>query len=661
MTLRCLLFSLDEGTGPPVCQTLAGLGIEAEYCPASVEAVARVTTQAFQIVIVDWDNQPEAALLLNTARSRKAAERPLTLAIVSNDANVSQALQAGANSILRKPIQPNQVRETLTTARDLLRARLDSAVPSAQGAAASAVVATEVPPVPLPSHSDPDTEKILRAGEFLQPVTRPGAQFDVESETNNSFGRVAASDIDALKDLEPMAASVEAKEVAPTFRPSGSSEPHGLEWYLKGRGGTLPTLPPQPPAATKAELIGYTAGSSHDEVFSPSPGSQRGSIGAAEVGKENEQKTEADLFAYMSGGSSKDSEQGEAKVRPWLRKALFMVAVIAVCVVAYLAVPRSLWRRSVQILVTHVVHAGRNWLNPQTSTLVQAPTTHENFGRAGDEYKLPVAENIPDATTDPSQIRVLPVVDPTAKVDPNSKQADAAVDNAGQPPSEPASATADSGEQTQPPAVQVHEKSPSQPPPANTLATEDQPGSAVPQPSGSRIVAEPGHPGVNPPQAVALAPRAIFPPAPQRNPPPPAASTTTSKAASTAFAAGIPLSLRSQMASMTPDASGNKPPEAALPSIEPVQLQEAAARSLLLQQPELAYPEAAKGQKGTVVLQVLIGRDGTVQDAKFLQGSLAFARTAIDTVKQWRFKPFTMNGRPASAQTLLTLNFKPAA
>ncbi len=112
---------------------------------------------------------------------------------------------------------------------------------------------------------------------------------------------------------------------------------------------------------------------------------------------------------------------------------------------------------------------------------------------------------------------------------------------------------------------------------------------------------------------------------------------------------------------MTPEASGNKPVEAALPSIEPVQLPEATARSLLLQQPELVYPEAAKGQKGTVVLQVLIGRDGTVQDAKFLQGSLAFARTAIDTVKQWRFKPFTMNGRPASVQALFTLNFKPAA
>ena len=110
---------------------------------------------------------------------------------------------------------------------------------------------------------------------------------------------------------------------------------------------------------------------------------------------------------------------------------------------------------------------------------------------------------------------------------------------------------------------------------------------------------------------------------------------------------------------MTPDASGNKSPEAALQSIEPVSVPEAAERALLTDQPAIAYPPNAKGQ-ATVVLQVLIGRDGTVQDAKFLQGSLAFARVAIDGVKQWTFKPYTMNGRAVSVQTLLTLSFKPA-
>lgn len=131
--------------------------------------------------------------------------------------------------------------------------------------------------------------------------------------------------------------------------------------------------------------------------------------------------------------------------------------------------------------------------------------------------------------------------------------------------------------------------------------------------------------------------------------------TTTSKAQT-----GIPSSLKSQLAPPTPEPSANKSVETLLPSIEPVNLPEATARSLLLQQSDPAYPAAAKGQRGAVVLQVLIGSDGSVQDAKFLQGSFAFARAATDAVKQWRFKPYTLNGRPVSVQTVLTLTFKPS-
>ena len=96
-------------------------------------------------------------------------------------------------------------------------------------------------------------------------------------------------------------------------------------------------------------------------------------------------------------------------------------------------------------------------------------------------------------------------------------------------------------------------------------------------------------------------------------------------------------------------------------SIEPVKLSEAAVRELLDQSVDPEYPPAAKAtaQRGSVVLQVLIDRDGTVQEAKFLQGSLVFARSAIDAVRHWHFKPYSMNGRAVSVQSLITLNFKP--
>ena len=123
MALRCLLFSSSEEVVQPIWQVLSDLGIDGEYCKSAVDAVEKVTTQVFQIVITDWDDQPEAGFLLKTARELKAAQRPLTLAIVSDDARLPEALQAGANSVLVKPIRVEQVRDTMSTACELLRAK----------------------------------------------------------------------------------------------------------------------------------------------------------------------------------------------------------------------------------------------------------------------------------------------------------------------------------------------------------------------------------------------------------------------------------------------------------------------------------------------------------------------------------------------------------
>ncbi|MGC2543186.1 MAG: hypothetical protein WA372_18430, partial [Candidatus Sulfotelmatobacter sp.] len=116
MLLRCLLFSSDEEMVKPIWPVLAQLGIEGEYCGNAVDAVEKVTTQLFQIVITDWEDQPEATFLLKTARDQKAVQRPLTLAIVKDEAKLPEALRAGANSVLLKPIRPEQVRDTMSTA-----------------------------------------------------------------------------------------------------------------------------------------------------------------------------------------------------------------------------------------------------------------------------------------------------------------------------------------------------------------------------------------------------------------------------------------------------------------------------------------------------------------------------------------------------------------
>jgi protein TonB len=652
MALRCLLFTSDEEAAQLIRQALADLHIEGEYCPAAVGAVERVTNQSFQLVIVDWENQPEAGFLLQTARERKAAERPLTLAIVTDDSSVPQALQAGANSILRKPIQVNQVRDTLTTARDLLRTKFEPAAHLAQAAAASASPS----PAALRTTTPLGGEKTLRAGEFLQSsAPAPGAQFITEPDAHSS-PEAKAADVDPLEDLTPMAASVETKEEAPEASAPRSSEPRGLSWYLSARAGTLPpvTSPPIPsptPAPARPELLGYDQIPVFNETTPPRTSASDDQRKVPEHALEHEKKSEAALFAYIDGESAESPKDNIAKPRPWLSKLVLAAALALIGGVAYLKVPQPLWKQNVHMFLGSVVHAGKGWLSPPPVTPPQAPAAHENFGRAGDEYKLPVLENIPDATTDPSQIRVLPVIDPTAKPQTGA--------NGAQTPTDGATATTDPA-QTSP--VQVQENQPAQPAP--TAADPPSAGMSQPPRSASNVPQSvPQSPRPDPFAAPAtVSPAATLPtvsrpastkPGAPQNPqgnPAPAPSTS-----------GIPTSLKSQMASMTPEASGNKPAEAAMASIEPVDLPEATARGLLLEQPDLPYPQSAKGQQGKVVLAVLIGRDGTVQDAKFLQGSLAFARAAIDNVKKWRFKPYTMNGRAVSTQTLLTISFKPAS
>jgi protein TonB len=92
---------------------------------------------------------------------------------------------------------------------------------------------------------------------------------------------------------------------------------------------------------------------------------------------------------------------------------------------------------------------------------------------------------------------------------------------------------------------------------------------------------------------------------------------------------------------------------------EPISMSEDAARARLLESVPPAYPQEGLAQKlhGPVVLRALIGRDGSVEDLKIVQGYFILGRAAIAAVKQWRFQPYTAGGHAVSTQTQITINF----
>jgi len=75
---------------------------------------------------------------------------------------------------------------------------------------------------------------------------------------------------------------------------------------------------------------------------------------------------------------------------------------------------------------------------------------------------------------------------------------------------------------------------------------------------------------------------------------------------------------------------------------------------------EPEYPETARQQniQGTVVLEVHIGADGAVQEVQVGSGPPLLAYAASDAVKQWKFKPRLVDGRPVEMQTSITLKFR---
>jgi protein TonB len=83
-----------------------------------------------------------------------------------------------------------------------------------------------------------------------------------------------------------------------------------------------------------------------------------------------------------------------------------------------------------------------------------------------------------------------------------------------------------------------------------------------------------------------------------------------------------------------------------------------AARALY--QPRPVYPPLAMMAhiQGTVVLQAIIGKDGTIQDLKVISGHPLLVRAALDAVRTWRYQATLLNSEPVEVLTEIDVNFR---
>jgi len=103
---------------------------------------------------------------------------------------------------------------------------------------------------------------------------------------------------------------------------------------------------------------------------------------------------------------------------------------------------------------------------------------------------------------------------------------------------------------------------------------------------------------------------------------------------------------------------------AAVPKLIPVAPQRVrisggVTKGLLVHRVEPSYPPLAKSARvqGEVVLSAVISTNGDIENLQLVSGHPMLVPSAIAAVKQWRYKPYLLNGQPVEVETTITVIF----
>jgi len=96
------------------------------------------------------------------------------------------------------------------------------------------------------------------------------------------------------------------------------------------------------------------------------------------------------------------------------------------------------------------------------------------------------------------------------------------------------------------------------------------------------------------------------------------------------------------------------------PVLQTLSISQGVSQGLLYKKVAPTYPPAALRMRveGIVELQATISKEGDITKIKVISGDPQLAKAASDAVKQWKYKPYLLNGEPVEIQTGVTINFK---
>jgi periplasmic protein TonB len=95
------------------------------------------------------------------------------------------------------------------------------------------------------------------------------------------------------------------------------------------------------------------------------------------------------------------------------------------------------------------------------------------------------------------------------------------------------------------------------------------------------------------------------------------------------------------------------------PAPKRVRVSQGVTTGMIVSKIDPVYPPIAIAARveGVIILKAIIAKDGTIQNLQVLSGPAMLAPAAVDAVKQWRYRPYLLNGEPVEVETTVQVIF----
>lgn len=96
------------------------------------------------------------------------------------------------------------------------------------------------------------------------------------------------------------------------------------------------------------------------------------------------------------------------------------------------------------------------------------------------------------------------------------------------------------------------------------------------------------------------------------------------------------------------------------PSNGPIRVSSGVSAGRLIAPIRPIYPEIAKAARveGTVIVEAIISRSGTIESLHVVSGPPMLQQAAINAIRAARYQPFQLNGSPTEVQTTISVSFR---